>query len=74
MTDEMLEKAANHATFIVVVLAPGSVVFDVRLNGRLGIPFIAFAPFVRVAIGGLLVWKNVNGSFQSCSYFGFSNY
>ena len=31
-------------TFIVVVLATGSVVIDARLNGRLGIPFIAFAP------------------------------
>jgi aquaporin Z len=35
-------------TVIVVVLATGSVVIDARLNGRLGIPFIAFAPFIGV--------------------------
>jgi hypothetical protein len=34
-----------------VVLATGSVVLDARMNGVLGIPFIAFAPFVGVAIG-----------------------
>jgi len=33
-------------TFIVVVLATGSVVIDAEMNGFLGIPFIAFAPFV----------------------------
>jgi aquaporin Z len=38
-------------TFIVVVLATGSVVIDAKTNGILGIPFIAFAPFVGVAIG-----------------------
>jgi aquaporin Z len=38
-------------TFIVVVLATGSVVIDAKLKGELGIPFIAFAPFVGVAIG-----------------------
>jgi aquaporin Z len=38
-------------TFIVVVFATGSVVIDARLGGTLGIPFIAFAPFVGVAIG-----------------------
>lgn len=38
-------------TFIVVVLATGSVVIDAKTNGMLGIPFIAFAPFVGVAIG-----------------------
>ena len=37
-------------TFIVVVLATGSVVLDAKTNGVLGIPFIAFAPFVGVAI------------------------
>ena len=44
-------------TFIVVVLATGSVVIDSRLNGVLGIPFIAFAPFVGVAIGVYLFGK-----------------
>lgn len=48
-------------TFIVVVLATGSVVIDALLNGILGIPFIAFAPFVGVAIG-VYLWQNFNGS------------
>jgi glycerol uptake facilitator-like aquaporin len=38
-------------TFIVVVFATGSVVIDAKLGGILGVPFIAFAPFVGVAIG-----------------------
>ena len=38
-------------TFIVVVFATGSVVLDAQLGGILGIPFIAIAPFVGVAIG-----------------------
>jgi aquaporin Z len=38
-------------TFIVVIFATGSVVIDAKTNGILGIPFIAFAPFVGVAIG-----------------------
>jgi aquaporin Z len=38
-------------TFIVVIFATGSVVVDSKLNGVLGIPFIAFAPFVGIAIG-----------------------
>ena len=37
-------------TFIVVASATGSIVFDAILGGILGIPFIAFAPFVGVAI------------------------
>jgi aquaporin Z len=41
-------------TFIVVAFATGSVVIDDKLGGVLGIPFIAFAPFVGVAIGVLL--------------------
>ena len=44
-------------TFIVVVLAAGSVVLDAKTNGVLGIPFIAFAPFVGVAIGVYLFAK-----------------
>jgi aquaporin Z len=38
-------------TFIVVVFASGSVVIDAKMDGVLGVPFIAFAPFVGVAIG-----------------------
>jgi aquaporin Z len=38
-------------TFIIVVFATGSVVIDAKSRGVLGVPFIAFAPFVGVAIG-----------------------
>jgi aquaporin Z len=44
-------------TFIVVVFATGSVVIDAKVNGILGISFIAFAPFVGVAIGVYLFGK-----------------
>jgi aquaporin Z len=44
-------------TFIVVVLATGSVVIDAKLAGKLGLPFIAFVPFVGVAIGVYLFGK-----------------
>ena len=42
-------------TFIVVVFATGAVVLDAKLGGTLGDPFIAFAPFVGVAAGGLSI-------------------
>ena len=38
-------------TFIVVVFATGSIVIDAKYGGIFGLPFIAFAPFVGVAIG-----------------------
>jgi aquaporin Z len=44
-------------TFIVVVLATGSVVLDAKFGGILGLQFIAFAPFVGVAIGVYLFGK-----------------
>ena len=44
-------------TFIVVVCASGSVVFDAKLGGKLGVPFIAFAPFVGVAVSVYLFGK-----------------
>jgi aquaporin Z len=44
-------------TFIVVVFATGSVVIDAKLQGVLGVPFIAFAPFVGVAIGVYMFGK-----------------
>jgi aquaporin Z len=44
-------------TFIVVVLATSSVVIDAKFGGRLGLPFIAFAPFVGVAVGVYLFAK-----------------
>jgi aquaporin Z len=37
-------------TFVVVVFATGSVEVDYRLHGALGISFIAFAPFVGIAV------------------------
>src|SRR5205823_12264334 len=43
-------------TFILVVFATGSIVVN-SINGILGIPFIAFAPFVGVAIGVYLFGK-----------------
>ncbi len=44
-------------TFIVVVFATGSVVIDAKYGGIFGLPFIAFAPFVGVAIGVYLFGK-----------------
>lgn len=44
-------------TFIVVTSATGSVVLDAKFGDKLGISFIAFAPFVGVAIGVYLFGK-----------------
>jgi aquaporin Z len=44
-------------TFVVVAFASGSVVIDAKMHGVLGVPFIAFAPFVGVAIGVYLFGK-----------------
>jgi aquaporin Z len=44
-------------TFTVVVCATGSVVFDAEVGGILGISFIAFAPFVGVAVSVYLFGK-----------------
>ena len=44
-------------TFIVVTSATGSVVIDAKLGGILGVPFIAFGPFVGVAISVYLFGK-----------------
>ena len=38
-------------TFTVIVFATGSVVLDAKLNGALGLPFMAIAPAIAVAIG-----------------------
>jgi aquaporin Z len=58
-------------TFIVVVLATGSVVLDAKTNGILGIPFIAFAPFVGVAIGVYLFGKVSMAHFNPAVTVGF---
>ncbi len=44
-------------TFIVIVFATGSVVLDAKLNGALGLPFIAIAPAIAVAVGIYLFGK-----------------
>ena len=44
-------------TFIVVVCATGSVVLDAKLGGMLGIAFMAFAPFIGVAVSVYLFGK-----------------
>jgi aquaporin Z len=58
-------------TFIVVVLATGSIVVDAKTNGFLGIPFIAFAPFVGVAIGVYLFGKISMAHFNPAVTMGF---
>ena len=58
-------------TFIVVVLATGSVVINAKLNGILGLPFIAFAPFVGVAIGVYLFGKISMAHFNPAVSVGF---
>jgi aquaporin Z len=58
-------------TFIVVALATGSVVIDAKTNGILGIPFIAFAPFVGVAVGVYLFGKVSMAHFNPAVTVGF---
>jgi aquaporin Z len=58
-------------TFIVVVLATGSVVIDAKLAGKLGLPFIAFAPFIGVAIGVYLFGKISMAHFNPAVTLGF---
>ena len=58
-------------TFIVVTLATGSVVIDAKLGGVLGIPFVAFAPFVGVATGVYLFGKVSMAHFNPAVTLGF---
>ena len=58
-------------TFILVVFATGSVVLDPRMNGVLGIPFIAFGPFVGVAIGVYVFRKISMAHFKPAVTVGF---
>jgi aquaporin Z len=58
-------------TFIVVVLATGSVVIDAKFEGKLGLSFIAFAPFVGVAIGVYLFGKLSMAHFNPAVSLGF---
>jgi aquaporin Z len=58
-------------TFLVVVFATGSVVIDAKLNGVLGMPFIAFTPFVGVAIAVYLFGKISMAHFNPAVTLGF---
>jgi aquaporin Z len=58
-------------TFVVVVLATGSVVIDAKFGGKLGLPFIAFAPFVGVAIGVYFFGKISMAHFNPAVTLGF---
>ncbi len=58
-------------TFIVVLLATGSVVIDAKFGGKLGLQFIAFAPFVGVAIGVYLFGKISMAHFNPAVTLGF---
>jgi aquaporin Z len=58
-------------TFIVVVLAAGSVVIDAKLDGILGISFIAIAPFIGVAIAVYLFGKISMAHFNPAVSIGF---
>jgi aquaporin Z len=51
-------------TFIVIVFATGSVVLDAKFNGALGLPFIAIAPAIAVAIGVYLFGKTSMAHFN----------
>jgi aquaporin Z len=58
-------------TFVVVALATGSVVIDAKFGGKLGLPFIAIAPFVGVAIGVYLFGKISMAHFNPSISLGF---
>ncbi|MFZ0897024.1 MAG: aquaporin [Candidatus Nitrosopolaris sp.] len=58
-------------TFIVVVFATGAIVINAKMNGILGIPFIALAPFVGVAIGVYLFGKISMAHFNPAVTLGF---
>ncbi len=58
-------------TFVLVVFATGSVVLDAKLNGTLGLPFIAIAPAIAVAIGIYLFGKISMAHFNPAVTVGF---
>lgn len=58
-------------TFILIVFATGSVVLDAKLNGVLGLPFIAIAPAIAVAIGIYLFGKISMAHFNPAVTIGF---
>ncbi|HEY6659389.1 MAG TPA: aquaporin [Nitrososphaeraceae archaeon] len=58
-------------TFIVILFATGSVVLDTKLNGALGLPFIAIAPAIAVAVGIYLFGKISMAHFNPAVTVGF---
>ncbi len=58
-------------TFIVVVFATGAVVLDSKMHGVLGISFIAFAPFVGIAIAVYMFGKISMARFNPAVTIGF---
>ena len=58
-------------TFTVIVCATGSVVLDAKLNGALGLPFIAIAPAIAVTIGIYLFGKISMAHFNPAVTVGF---
>ncbi len=58
-------------TFIVIVFATGSVVLDAKMNGALGLPFIAIAPAISVSIGIYLFGKISMAHFNPAVTVGF---
>jgi aquaporin Z len=58
-------------TFTVIVFATGSVVLDAKLNGALGLPFIAIAPAIAVAVGVYLFGKISMAHFNPAVTVGF---
>jgi aquaporin Z len=59
------------STFIVVVFATGAVVLDSKMHGVLGITFIAFAPFVGIAIAVYMFGKISMAHFNPVVTIGF---
>jgi aquaporin Z len=58
-------------TFTVIVFATGSVVLDAKLGGALGLPFIAIAPAIAVAISVYLFGKTSMAHFNPAVTVGF---
>ena len=58
-------------TFIVILFATGSIVLDAKFNGVLGLPFIAIAPAIAVAIGVYLFGKISMAHFNPAVTVGF---
>ena len=56
-SDQKIFFAEIIGTFIVVVLATGSVVIDAKTGGVLGLPFIAISPLIGVTIGVYIFGK-----------------